>query len=124
MSESTPLPEEITPEEPSAEELAAVDRDAAAVDYPEEERTGSPVTAPTPDEDEAEPDLAATGTINQLPAEDTLQDHGGRDPLDEAIAPPDAPGPLYEGTIEDEITPDSIEERADAEEPEVWDQDR
>ena len=110
MSESTPLPEEITPEEPSAEELAAVDRDAAAVDYPEEERTGSPVTAPTPDEDEAEPDLAATGTINQLPAE--------------AIAPPDAPGPLYEGTIEDEITPDSIEERADAEEPEVWDQDR
>lgn len=169
MDTSTPFPEDIPPEEPSPEALAAADQvshlpasestvspepadEAEALEEPlddieameqadarQEEQvydasgvvdTGAvddvaPLADASAADDtgEADPDVAATGTIEQLPAEDTLEDTGGRDRLDEGIQPPDAPGPLYEDSIGDEITGESLSERVEAEEPEVWDEE-
>lgn len=144
MSESTPLPEEITPDEPGPEELAAADQevrepdpvggDATAEDTdvpevqtdPDDGTDSSDVTGAAEDraeadiDGEAEPDIAATGTIGQLPAEDTLEDRGGRDVLDETITAPDAPGPLYDETVVDETRQGTIDDRIEAEVPEVW----
>lgn len=127
MTTSTPSPEDITPEEPGADELASADQ---VSHLPPSDTTLSPEhpieggdaarDAEADDTGEAEPDVAATGTVNQLPAEDTLEDTGGRDRVEEGFNAPDAPGPLYERTIEDEITRDGVDERVEIEEPEVW----
>ena len=85
-----------------------------------EDPPGGEATPQGDDTGEAEPDVAATGTVNQLPAEDTLEDTGGRDRVEEGFTAPDAPGPLYEQTVEDEITRQGVAERAEIEEPEVW----
>lgn len=122
MSESNPLPEEITPDEPSPEELAGADQ---VSHLPPSDTTTSPEEDAEPEADdtgEADPDVGATGTIRQLPAEDTLEETGGRDLVDEGFNAPDAPGPLYEQTVEDQMTPDGIDERVEIEEPEVWEQ--
>ncbi|MGC0250112.1 hypothetical protein [Pseudactinotalea sp. Z1748] len=120
MDASTPIPEELSPAEPSPEELANADQ---VSDLPPSDTTASPEEDGEPEPDdtgEADPDVGATGTIRQLPAEDTLEDTGGRDLVDEGFNAPDAPGPLYEQTVADEMSPDGIDERVEIEEPEVW----
>lgn len=124
MTSSTD-PEQFNPDEPEApiadigavepepEELASVADDAAVTPA---DATGEPAT----EEDEPEPDVGALGTVDQLPAEDTLEGSGRRDLLDETIAPPDAPGPLAEETVADAATGETLSERAEAEQPEVW----
>ena len=120
---NTISPEDITPDEPGPVELSAADD---PTDIPQDADT----TATDPEESvdgqaedvqgEAEPDVGSLGTVDQLPAQDTLEDTGGRDRLDESIAPPEESGPLAEETVADQVTAESLNERAQAEEPEVW----
>ena len=122
MNATTPFPEDITPDEPSPEELANADQ---VSHLPPSDTTASPeedVEAEADNSGEAEPDVGATGTLRQLPAEDTLEETGGRDLVDEGFTAPDAPGPLYDQTVQDEVTPDGIDERVQIEEPEVWEE--
>lgn len=102
-----------TPDEPSERELEAATDDA---DLPP-----SDTTVGTGETDQPEPDVGSLGTVEQLPAEDTLEDTGGRDLLDDGLTPPDAPGPLAEETLADTFTGEGLDSRAATEEPEVWD---
>src|SRR5699024_12342235 len=111
-------------EQAAARQGEQVQGASAVVDTGAVDEVAPPADASAADDTgEADPDVAATGTIEQLPAEDPLEDTGGRDRLDEGIQPPDAPGPLYEDSIGDEITGVSLSERVEAEEPEVWDEE-
>ena len=143
MNASIPSPEDITPDEPRPEELASADQvshlppsdstrspeeldpvaaeDAAAEDDLAGNDFADSGAGVADDTGEADPDVGATGTIRQLPAEDTLESTGGRDLVDEGFNAPDAPGPLYEETVGDQVTGSALDERLDAEEPDVGD---
>lgn len=136
MNASTPSPEDMTPDEPRPEELASADQvshlppsdstrspeeldPVVAEDAARDKVAQEPATGVAEDTGEAEPDVSATGTLRQLPAEDTLESTGGRDLVDEGFNAPDAPGPLYEETVHDQVTGSTLDERLEAEEPDV-----
>ena len=72
-----------------------------------------------------DPALSGEGGTNQLPKEDTLEQRGVEDLLDEGYSPPDR-DPLrgVNLTEEETIAGESITERLDREEPEVWQEDQ
>ncbi|MCV2395535.1 DUF5709 domain-containing protein [Actinotalea sp. M2MS4P-6] len=70
-----------------------------------------------------DPELVAEGDTDQLSAEDTLVDRGVDDLLDEGWAPPERRPRHRLTTVVDEIAGDTIDERLDQEEPEVWQTD-
>lgn len=61
---------------------------------------------------------------DQLQPEDTLDDRGVADVLDEGISPPERPrGVFAKGvTAREELEGETIDERMAQEEPEVWDE--
>ncbi len=63
--------------------------------------------------------LESAGDVDQLPQEDTLVDRGVDDVLDEGYTPPDRDPVAQMGGL-DPVDP--LEQRLDAEQPEVWDQ--
>lgn len=61
---------------------------------------------------------------DQLQPEDTLDDRGVDDILDEGISPPERPRGVYAKgvTHREELEGETLEERARQEEPEVWEE--
>ena len=67
------------------------------------------------------PETQAEGDSNQLPQDDTLLDRGVENVLDEGYSPPDhPPNPHRIETAEEEREGDSLDDRLDQEQPEVW----
>ena len=78
------------------------------------ESESTPATSP-------DPALPGEGETDQLPKEDTLESRGVDDLLDEGYSPPERDPLRGENLTEAEtIEGDTLEERLDAEEPEVW----
>ena len=74
----------------------------------------TPATSP-------DPESAAEGDTDQLQQEDTLLDRGVENVLDEGYSPPDhPPNPYRLETAEEEREGDSLDDRLDQEQPEVW----
>ena len=69
-----------------------------------------------------DPETGAEGDSDQLDPSDTLQD-GLVDPLDEGWSPRDRPGRHRLETEQEQYVGDSIDDRHDQEEPEVWESD-
>ena len=76
----------------------------------------TPATSP-------DPELPGEGDTDQLPKEDTLEQRGVDDLLDEWHSPPER-DPLRGKNLTqaEQIEGDTIAERVDAEEPEVWEE--
>lgn len=76
----------------------------------------TPATSP-------DPALPGEGDDDQLPKEDTLEPRGVDDLLDEGYSPPDR-DPLHGEPVTEQETfeGESLEDRLDAEEPEIWQQ--
>lgn len=70
-----------------------------------------------------DPEGIADGDGNQLPKEDTLTDRGVDDLLDEGYSPPERPSPALRETASEQNEPDSITEREEQLNPEVWEED-
>ena len=70
-----------------------------------------------------DPETGAEGDSDQLDASDTLMDGRFPDLLDEGWSPPDRPGRHQLVTEQEQYAGDSIAERRDQEEPEVWEND-
>lgn len=78
------------------------------------ESENTPATSP-------DPALPGEGDSDQLPKEDTLEPRGVDDLLEEGYSPPERDPLRGENlTQAEQIEGDTIEERLDAEEPEVW----
>lgn len=78
------------------------------------ESENTPATSP-------DPALPGEGDSDQLPKEDTLESRGVDDLLEEGYSPPERDPLRGENLTQAElIEGDTIEERLDAEEPEVW----
>lgn len=74
----------------------------------------TPATSP-------DPELESEGDTDQLPLEDTLEDRGIEDQLDEGYAPPDRPRTHRTGeTAWEERHGETLDERLAEEEPEIW----
>lgn len=78
----------------------------------------SQTPATTPD-----PETGAEGDSDQLELSDTLMDSGSAEPLDEGWSPRDRPGRHRLETEQEQYVGDTIDERHDQEEPEVWESD-
>ena len=77
----------------------------------------TPATSP-------DPETGAEGDTDQLPKEDTLVQRGVDDMLDEGVSPPDRPTDHRFGQTElEEIEGESLDERLEREQPEVWETD-
>jgi hypothetical protein len=71
-----------------------------------------------------DPELAAEGDTDQLPVEDTLDDRGTRDVLDEGYSPPERPRKNHWGeTAWEESAGEPLDQRLAGEEPDVWEGD-
>lgn len=69
-----------------------------------------------------DPALGSEGDNDQLPLEDTLLERGVDDALDEGYSPPERPRSTHYGeTAWEEAHRETIDQRAQQEEPEVWD---
>lgn len=77
----------------------------------------TPATSPAPE-------TAAEGDTNQLDAQETLVDRGTEDVLDEGYVPPDRPpNPHRLETEVEQYEGETLDERLDQEQPEVWETD-
>ncbi|WP_418277846.1 DUF5709 domain-containing protein [Isoptericola jiangsuensis] len=71
-----------------------------------------------------DPESAAEGTSDQLPVEDSLDDRGTRDTLDEGYSPPERPRKNHWGeTPWEESAGEPHDQRLASETPEVWEDD-
>ncbi len=70
-----------------------------------------------------DPETGAEGDNDQLEPSDTLMDDGSVDPLDEGWIPRDRPGRHRLETEQEQYVGDSIDERTDQQELEVWEND-
>lgn len=77
--------------------------------------TDGDTSATTPD-----PETGAEGDTDQLTREDTLEDRGVDDLLDEGWSPPDRPSRRYGLTDYEQAHHEGLDERLAQEEPEVW----
>ncbi|MEE6283052.1 DUF5709 domain-containing protein [Georgenia sunbinii] len=78
------------------------------------ESENTPATSP-------DPALPGEGDSDQLPKQDTLETRGVDDLLEEGYSPPDRDPLRGQNLTQAEVIEgDTIEERLDAEEPEVW----
>src|SRR5690606_13560480 len=69
----------------------------------------------------SDPALPGEGDHNQLPKEDTLEDRGVDDLIEEGYSPPERDPLRGQNLTEAElIEGDTLEERLDTEQPEVW----
>ncbi|WP_372592755.1 DUF5709 domain-containing protein [Actinotalea sp.] len=68
-----------------------------------------------------DPETGAEGDTDQLDPADTLIDGGPDDPLDQGWSPRERPGRHRLETEREQYAGDSIDDRVDQEEPEVWD---
>ncbi|ANC31158.1 DUF5709 domain-containing protein [Isoptericola dokdonensis] len=69
-----------------------------------------------------DPEWGAEGDTDQLPHEDTLDDRGTRDLLDEGYSPPERPRKNHWGeTAWEESAGEPLDQRLAAEEPDEWD---
>ena len=72
-----------------------------------------------------DPSLPSEGDSDQLPKEDTLESRGVDDLLDEWHSPPDRDPLKHKNlTPAEQAEGDSLDERLDREEPEVWEQEQ
>lgn len=67
-----------------------------------------------------DPEMIGDGDTNQLPQEDTLVNRGLDDALDEGYSPPERPSRSLSETPHEQNEPDSLEERENQTNPEVW----
>jgi len=70
-----------------------------------------------------DPETGAEGDTDQLELSDTLMGSDSAEPLDEGWSPRDRPGRHRLETEQEQYAGDSIDERHDQEEPEVWESD-
>ena len=68
-----------------------------------------------------DPETGAEGDSDQLDPSDTLITGGPEDPLDEGWSPRERPARHRLETEQEQYTGDSIDDRVEQEEPEVWD---
>ncbi|WP_258726099.1 DUF5709 domain-containing protein [Cellulomonas sp. NS3] len=72
-----------------------------------------------------DPALGSEGDTNQLPGEDTLAEPDDDTMLDEGYSPPDHPRPNHFGeTAWEQAHGETLSQRLDEEEPEVWEERR
>lgn len=77
---------------------------------------GTPATTP-------DPESVAEGDTDQLEYTDTLLERGGESPLDEGYSPPERPPGNRLETHLDQAIGERMDDKLEAEEPEVWEAD-